>query len=521
MPIPALGSLILTHEWDGEIKGLKSFPPEDRPNPIIPFFAFRIMVGIGLIMIAVGIVGSVLWLTGRLYSSRWFLRVLTWVSPLGFLAVLAGWFTAEVGRQPWTVYGVLRTADAVSPVPGGKRARLAHSFRARLRHRVRRGPLLHCQARAARARRDPARPREGRGRSLPQALGSFRQPMTGAAASQMTEFLPVILPLVWAAILALAVFLYVLLGGYDLGLGALFPLAPSHKDRDAMMNSVAPFWDGNETWLVLGGGGLLAAFPLAYAVMLPALYIPIILMLIGLILRGVAFEFRFKSQRYRWTWDLAFTAGLHSRRADAGRHHGRFHPRLRGDRQQILRRGLRLADAVLGHDRARAAFGLRVAVGRVAHHEGRRGLARMGLRHRLQRAGRGGDLHRHLQRLDAVPASGDRRALVHAGQHGDAEPGAAGHGGMVVLLWRALKQRQRYVPFLLGVGIFILCYTGFAVSLFPFIIPPDITIWQAAAAPDSQLFMLYGAIPLLPIILGYTAYSYYVFWEASEHDAYH
>jgi cytochrome bd ubiquinol oxidase subunit I len=117
--IPALGSLILTHEWDGEIKGLKSFPPEDRPNPIIPFFAFRIMVGIGMIMIAVGIVGSILWLTGRLFTSRWFLHLLTWVSPLGFLAVLAGWFTAEVGRQPWTVTGVLRTADAVSPVPGG------------------------------------------------------------------------------------------------------------------------------------------------------------------------------------------------------------------------------------------------------------------------------------------------------------------------------------------------------------------------------------------------------------------
>jgi cytochrome d ubiquinol oxidase subunit I len=117
--IPALGSLILTHEWDGEIKGLKSFPPEDRPNPIIPFFAFRIMVGIGMIMIAVGIVGSILWWTGRLFTSRWFLHLLTWVSPLGFLAVLAGWFTAEVGRQPWTVTGVLRTADAVSPVPGG------------------------------------------------------------------------------------------------------------------------------------------------------------------------------------------------------------------------------------------------------------------------------------------------------------------------------------------------------------------------------------------------------------------
>src|SRR4030067_489281 len=112
--------------------------------------------------------------------------------------------------------------------------------------------------------------------------------MTGPGAD-MPQVLPVVLPLGWAARPALAVFLYVLLGGYDLGLGVLFPLAPSDKDRDAMMGSVAPFWDGNETWLVLGGGGLLAAFPLAYSVMLPALYLPIILMLIGLILRGVAF----------------------------------------------------------------------------------------------------------------------------------------------------------------------------------------------------------------------------------------
>src|SRR4029078_10338345 len=125
----------------------------------------------------------------------------------------------------------------------------------------------------------------------------------------MTEYLPILLPMIWASILALAVFLYVLLGGYDLGLGVLFPLAPTHQDRDAMMNSVAPFWAGNQTWLLLCGRRLLAAFPLAYAVMMPALYIPIIVMLIGLILRGVAFEFRFKSSDYRLTWDLAFAGG--------------------------------------------------------------------------------------------------------------------------------------------------------------------------------------------------------------------
>src|SRR6187401_1417075 len=124
----------------------------------------------------------------------------------------------------------------------------------------------------------------------------------------LAQVLPIILPLIWAAILALAVFLYVLLGGYDLGLGVLFPLAPSDKDRDQMMNSVAPFWDGNETWLVLGGGGLWVAFPTAYAVIMPAMYLPVIVMLIGLIFRGVAFEFRLVSESKRW-WNRAFNIG--------------------------------------------------------------------------------------------------------------------------------------------------------------------------------------------------------------------
>jgi cytochrome d ubiquinol oxidase subunit I len=117
--IPKLGSLILTHEWDGEVKGLKAFPPEDRPNPVIPFFAFRIMVGIGVVMIALSAIGALLWLMGRLYTTHWFLRAMVLASPLGFIAVLAGWFVAETGRQPWTIYGILRTTDSVSPVAGG------------------------------------------------------------------------------------------------------------------------------------------------------------------------------------------------------------------------------------------------------------------------------------------------------------------------------------------------------------------------------------------------------------------
>ena len=245
----------------------------------------------------------------------------------------------------------------------------------------------------------------------------------------MTEFLPVILPLVWAAILALAVFLYVLLGGYDLGLGVLFPLAPSDKDRDAMMGSVAPFWDGNETWLVLGGGGLLAAFPLAYSVMLPALYLPIILMLIGLILRGVAFEFRFKSERYRWMWDMAFSLGSVLAALMQGAIMGAFIQGFAVTDNKFSGGAFDWLTPFSVVDRGGAAFGLCAAVGGVADHEGRRGLAGMGLRHRLYRAGRARHLHRHLQPMDPVPASRDRRALVHAGQYGDAEPGAAGHGG--------------------------------------------------------------------------------------------
>src|SRR4029453_16648437 len=117
------------------------------------------------------------------------------------------------------------------------------------------------------------------------------------------------LPLIWAGIIAVAVLMYVLLDGFDLGIGILFPFAGSPRERDVMMDSVAPVWDGNETWLILGGGGLFAAFPLAYATIFPALYAPLIFMLLGLILRGVAFEFRWKTQYGRAIWDTVFTAG--------------------------------------------------------------------------------------------------------------------------------------------------------------------------------------------------------------------
>jgi cytochrome d ubiquinol oxidase subunit I len=115
LAVPELGSLILTHEWNGEVKGLKDWPRDERPPVAIPFFGFRLMVGLGLVMIAIGVIGLLLRIAGRLYTTNWFLRLCTLCMPIGFLAVLAGWFVTEVGRQPWVVYGVLRTAQAASP----------------------------------------------------------------------------------------------------------------------------------------------------------------------------------------------------------------------------------------------------------------------------------------------------------------------------------------------------------------------------------------------------------------------
>jgi cytochrome d ubiquinol oxidase subunit II len=331
----------------------------------------------------------------------------------------------------------------------------------------------------------------------------------------------VILPLVWAAILALAVFLYVLLGGYDLGLGVLFPLAPSHKDRDAMMASVAPFWDGNETWLVLGGGGLLAAFPLAYSIMLPALYIPIILMLIGLILRGVAFEFRFKSQRSRFLWDFAFSFGSVLAALMQGAIIGAF---IEGF-------------AVSDNKFSGGPFDWLTPFSAVTSLALLAGYVMLSTGWLIMKAD---DALREWAYRIAYPALIAMAAFIVIFSiwtpllHPEIATRWFTPANMVMLspvplataaavgaLWLALNRRQRYTPFLLGAALFMLCYTGLAVSLFPYIVPPGITIWQAAAAPDSQLFMLYGAIPLLPIILGYTAYSYYALWHAPEHDAYH
>ena len=278
-------------------------------------------------------------------------------------------------------------------------------------------------------------------------------------------------------------FLYVLLGGYDLGLGVLFPLAPTHQDRDAMMNSVAPFWDGNETWLVLGGGGLLAAFPLAYSVMLPALYLPIILMLIGLILRGVAFEFRFKSGRYRWTLGPRLQRGSIFAALMQGLIIGAFVQGFNVVDNRLCRRCLRLAHAFRAGDGARRGCRLCVAVGGwliMKGDEALRDWAYAVASYALIAVAAfilifsiwTPLLHPEIARRWFTPAN-----MVML------SPVPLATVATIYALWRSLKRRMRYAPFLLAASIFLLCYTGLAVSLFPYIVPPIITLWQAAAAP--------------------------------------
>jgi cytochrome d ubiquinol oxidase subunit II len=338
----------------------------------------------------------------------------------------------------------------------------------------------------------------------------------------MQDYLVVILPLVWAVVIAFGIFVYVLLDGFDLGLGLLFLAAPSHAARDTMMRSVAPVWDGNETWLVLGGAALFAAFPLAYAVILPALYLPLVLMLIGLILRGVAFEFRFKADSSRFLWDWAFAGG--SLLATA----------MQGIALGVFIQGFAVVDrhyaggafdwltpfSILTAFALVAGYTL-LACGWLIMKTGGRA-AGLGLRPGRARARHGRRLRPRRQHLDAAAERRCGRALVQLAQHPDVLAGAHRHrGGRGGALPR-VAPAPRLLPFALTAALFVLSYTGIAVSLFPYIIPPDITIWHAASPPETQSFLLVGLVPILPIILGYTLWNYYVFrGRVRESDGYH
>ena len=318
------------------------------------------------------------------------------------------------------------------------------------------------------------------------------------------------LPLIWGGIIATAVLLYVLLDGFDLGLGALFPFAPSDKCRDKMMNSIAPFWDGNETWLVLGGGGLFAAFPLAYAIVMPAMYIPVILMLLCLIFRGVAFEFRFKSDKSRVLWDYAFHFGS----LGAAMMQGMI---LGGIVQGVTVDGRSFAGGAFDW---LTAFSFMTGLGVVC------GYVLLGATWLIMKTD--GETQIWARRVAKyislfvvifmglvslwVPYLDND---IHLRWFGDYFYFLLPIPVITALLFCGLifnlKKEKEVMPFVCSLLIFFMGFVGLAVSLWPYTIPYEVTIWDSAAAPASLSLMLVGVVIMLPIILAYTAYCYYIF----------
>ena len=330
------------------------------------------------------------------------------------------------------------------------------------------------------------------------------------------------LPLVWAAILATAVALYVVLDGFDLGLGILFPLYPSEEDRDVIMNTVAPFWDGNETWLVLGGGGLLAAFPLAYSIIMPAVYLPVLIMLLALVFRGVAFEFRWVSKPHHGIWDLAFTGGstvaafmqgailgtlLQGVRVQSGAFAG-------GSFDWLTPFALFCGVAVVAGYALLAATWLVMKTEGEVHHEARehaKGLL-IGVLAALAVVS--------LWTPWSLPRIAERWFVMPNLLYLSPVPIASALAAFVC--WRGLHGKAEASPFFAAVALFLLGYLGLVISNAPYLVPPSLTVWQAAAPVKSQLFMLWGTIVMLPVILGYTAFIYFTFRGKMRHgEGYH
>jgi cytochrome d ubiquinol oxidase subunit II len=314
-------------------------------------------------------------------------------------------------------------------------------------------------------------------------------------------------------------FLYALLDGFDLGCGILFLFAPSDKCRDRIMNSIAPFWDGNETWLILGGGGMFAAFPVAYAILMPALYLPVIFMLLGLIFRGVAFEFRFKSsEEHRKIWDIAFHAGSLLAAFMQGVILGNFVQGIEVNDRSFAGGPLDWANGFSIVTGLSLIFGYALlgATWLIMKTEDitqswARGIASyvlvyVGLAMAIVSISMPFIDKRIIELWFSLPNFFYLLPIPLFTALG------------FVLLWKDLKSSNEVRPFFLTIVLFFLSYLGIGISLYPWIVPFKFTIWEAAAVSTSQSLLLVGVIIFLPIILIYTAYSYYVFRGKTSHE---
>ncbi len=329
------------------------------------------------------------------------------------------------------------------------------------------------------------------------------------------------LPMFFAFIIAFAILAYVVMDGFDLGVGILFPFLPVGRERDSAMNSIAPVWDGNETWLVMGGGGMLAAFPLAYGMILSALYAPIIAMLLALVFRGVAFEFRWRDPRHRALWDVAFSIGSIVAAFAQGVTLG------------ALLQGVAVQNRTYagGWFDWLSPFSVLVGLSLVC------GYALLGATWLVMKSE--GPLQERCHRFAFRLAVGTIVAMAAVSaatpflrdaywERWFAWPQVLFTAQVPLLvaivtgiLFWSLKRAHHYTPFLMALALFGLGLAGLGVSLYPYIVPPSVTIWQAAAPDDSLKFMLPGVLVLVPIILAYTGYSYWVFRGKTGHEGYH
>jgi cytochrome d ubiquinol oxidase subunit II len=319
------------------------------------------------------------------------------------------------------------------------------------------------------------------------------------------------LTVVWALIISFAVLAYVVMDGFDLGIGILFPTFAVGEMRDQAMNSIAPVWDGNETWLVMGGGGLLAAFPLAYAIILPATYPLMIAMLLGLVFRGVAFEFRWRDPRHRPFWDRAFSMG------------SSIAALAQGITLGAILQGIHVEnDAYAGGwldwlSPFSVLTGVSVVIG----------YALLGATWLIWKTE--GQTQRHARALAMLLGVATLVAIIAVSaatpfltidywRRWFAMPGVLLTAQVPLLVviasavfFVSLRRGAEKLPFLLALGLFLLGFIGLCITIYPYAVPRAVTIWAAAAPASSQLFMLVGAVVIIPVILIYTGWAYWVF----------
>jgi cytochrome d ubiquinol oxidase subunit II len=330
------------------------------------------------------------------------------------------------------------------------------------------------------------------------------------------------LPVIWALLLAVAIAMYVVLDGFDLGIGILFPFAKSDAEKDQMMSSVAPFWDGNETWLVLGGGGLFVAFPLAYSVVMPALYLPVIFMLLALVFRGVAFEFRHVADTSRFLWNIAFAGGSTLAAFFQGMLLGGFVQGIKVENNAFAGGPLDWA----------TPFAFMCGLGVVA------GYALIGSVWLVMKTEGSAAAQARAHARLLLPAVLIFMGIVslwtpiafpRIAERWFTTPNLFYLAPVPILtlalaygVWRWLEKGHEHLPFFGVIGLFLLGYIGIGISIFPYLVPPTLTVWQTAAAPASQVFMLIGTIFMLPIILGYIAFVYWLFrGKVRQGEGYH